>query len=208
RSPAPSAPAPRRAQSPPTPPQAQAPGCATTPRQPQDDGSSAADDPTAALQHQTTPPAPSPQPQAKAGSPPRAHARRCTPHAPQPPPPPPTPLAPAGGGPPPPPPPAAPPPPPPPPPPRRSQPQTHRIVMIKPRLQRQNQISLAHARRHLQQHRLIEAIERTTTLQKPAHDRRRCQSTSGNVRPRARCLPANAGHPSKPRNSLLLNHRT
>src|SRR5262249_49183153 len=83
RCPAPATPAPRRAQSPPTPPQAQAPGCATTPRQPQDDGYSAADDRTDAHRHQTTPPAPLPQPQAKAGSPPRALARRCTPHAPQ-----------------------------------------------------------------------------------------------------------------------------
>src|SRR5262249_51817801 len=66
-----------------TPPQAQAPGCATTPRQPQDDGWSAADAPNAALRRQTTPPAPALPPQAKAGSRPLAHARRCTPHAPQ-----------------------------------------------------------------------------------------------------------------------------
>src|SRR6266436_5931236 len=51
-----------------------------------------------------------------------------------------------------------------------SQPQ--RIVMIEHSLQRRSQISLAHARRHLQQHRLVEAIERTPTLQKPVHDRR------------------------------------
>src|SRR6266478_6595477 len=77
------APAPRRPQPPTTPPQAQAPGCATTPRQSQDDGWSAADDQTAALRRQTTPPAPALPPPAKAGSPPHAHARRCTPHAPQ-----------------------------------------------------------------------------------------------------------------------------
>src|SRR5262249_50330364 len=88
------------------------------------------------------------------------------------------------------------------------QPQTQRIVRIKHSLQRQYQISLAQPRRHLQQHRLIEAIERTTTLQKPAHDRRRRQSTSGNVRPRLRPLPDNAGNPGKPRNSLMLKHRT
>src|SRR5262249_45292321 len=68
---------------PPPPPKAQAPGGATPPRQPQDDGYPAADDRTDAPRHQTTPPAPLPQPQAKAGSPPRALARRCTPHAPQ-----------------------------------------------------------------------------------------------------------------------------
>src|SRR5262249_7426738 len=94
------------------------------------------------------------------------------------------------------------------PPPRPRQPQTQRIVMIKHSLQRQYQISLAQPRRYLQQHRLIEAIERTTTLQKPAHDRRRRQSTSGNVRPRPRPLPDNAGNPGKPRNSLMLKHRT
>src|SRR5262249_34132314 len=71
-----------------------------------------------------------------------------------------------------------------------------------------NQISLAHPRRHLQQHRLVKTIERSLTLQKPAHDRRRRQSTSGNVRPRAGRLPDNAGHPSQPRNSLMLKHRT
>src|SRR5215813_8279788 len=80
--------------------------------------------------------------------------------------------------------------------------------MIKHSLQRQYQISLAQPRRHLQQHRLIEAIERTTALQKPAHDRRRRQSTSGNVRHRPRRLPDNAGNPGKPRNSLMLKHRT
>src|SRR5262249_37505252 len=92
--------------------------------------------------------------------------------------------------------------------PRHLQPQTQRIVMIKHSLQRQYQISLAQPRRHLQQHRLIEAIERTTALQKPAHDRLRLQSTSGNVRPRPRRLPDNAGNPGKPRNSLMLKHRT
>src|SRR5262249_18872587 len=91
---------------------------------------------------------------------------------------------------------------------RHLQPQTQRIVMIKHSLQRQYQISLAQPRRHLQQHRLIEAIERTTALQKPAHDRRRRQSTSGNVRHRPRRLPDNAGNPGKPRNSLMLKHRT
>src|SRR5262249_59863681 len=128
-----------------------------------------------------------------------------------PPPPPPTtkpPNPPRPRRPPPPPPPARPPPHPPPPPPRHFQPQTQRIVMIKHSLQRQNQISLAHPRRHLQQHRLVKTIERSPTLQKPAHDRRRRQSTSGNVRPRAGRLPDNAGHPSHPRNSLLLKHRT
>src|SRR5439155_162605 len=74
---APSAPEPRRPQPPTTPPQAQAPECATTPRQSQDDGWSAADDQTAALRRQTTPPAPALPPPAKAGSPPHAHARRC-----------------------------------------------------------------------------------------------------------------------------------
>src|SRR5262245_52824848 len=92
--------------------------------------------------------------------------------------------------------------------PRLLQPQTQRIVMINHSLQRQYQISLAQPRRHLQQHRLIEPIERTTTLQKPAHDRRRRQSTSGNVRLRPGPLPDNAGYPSKPRNSLMLKHRT
>src|SRR5262249_56612781 len=64
--------------------------------------------------------------------------------------------------------------------PRHLQPQTQRIVMIKHSLQRQYQISLAQPRRHLQQHRLIEAIERTTALQKPAHAPRPQQSTSAN----------------------------
>src|SRR6266481_4341329 len=90
----------------------------------------------------------------------------------------------------------------------RFQPQPQRIVMIEHSLQRRSQISLAHARRHLQQHRLVEAIERTPTLQKPVHDRRRRQSTSGNVRHRAARLPDHAGRPSKPRNSLMLKHRT
>src|SRR5262249_7655121 len=91
--------------------------------------------------------------------------------------------------------------------PRLVQPQTQRIVMIKHSLQRQNQISLAQPRRHLQQHRLIEATEPTPALQKPAHDRRRRQSASGNVR-RARRLSDNAGDPGQPRNSLMLKHRT
>src|SRR5262249_21251797 len=90
---------------------------------------------------------------------------------------------------------------------RHLQPQTQCIVMIKHSLQRQNQISLAQPRRHLQQHRLIEAIEPTPALQKPAHDRRRRQSASGNVR-RARRLSDNAGDPGQPRNSLMLKHRT
>src|SRR6266516_2664864 len=87
------------------------------------------------------------------------------------------------------------------------QPQSQRIVMIKHSLQRRSQISLAYARRHLQQHRLNESIERTPTLQKPAHDRRRRQSSNGNVR-RAGRLPDNAGDPCQPRNSLMLKHRT
>src|SRR5262249_48447692 len=198
-SPALAARAPPRAQPPPTPPQAQAPECATTPRQPQDDGCSAADDQTDARRHQTTPPAPSPRPQAKAASPPHALARRCTPHAPQhqdhqcrsvgrsPPHPPPQPAPPQA---------PSPPLPPPPPPPTHLQPQTHGTGMINPSLQRQNQISLAQPRRHLQQHRLIEAIEPTPALQKPAHDRRRRQSASGNVR-RARRLSDNAGDPGQ-----------
>src|SRR5262249_41596314 len=205
RSHAPSAPAPPRAQSPPTPPQARAPGCATTPHQPQDDGCSAADGQAAARRHQTTPPAQAPQPQAKAGSPPPAPSPEDAP-------PPPPNTRPAI---------VAPPHAPrrihrpsrrhlqlPFPRPRHRQPQTQRIVMINHSLQRQYQVSLAQPRRHLQQHRLIEPIERTTTLQKPAHDRRRRQSTSGNVRLRPGPLPDNAGTPGKPRNSLMLKHRT
>src|SRR5215470_5877109 len=88
----------------------------------------------------------------------------------------------------------------------QSQPQP--IVMIKHSLQRRDQISLAHPRRHLQQHRLVEAIEPPPTLQKPAHDRRRRQSSSGNIRLRARPLPDHAGDPCQPCNSLVLKHRT
>jgi hypothetical protein len=51
--------------------------------------------------------------------------------------------------------------------------QTQRIVMINYSLQRSEQMILPQTRRHLQQHRLVEPINRTATLQQPAHDRRR-----------------------------------
>src|SRR5262249_51342981 len=92
--------------------------------------------------------------------------------------------------------------------PRHRQPQTQRIVMINHSLQRQYQISLAQPRRHLQQHRLIEPIERTTTLQRPPQQRRRPQSTSSTARLRPGPLPDNAGSPGKPLNSLMLKLRT
>jgi hypothetical protein len=51
--------------------------------------------------------------------------------------------------------------------------QTQRIVMIKHSLQRRAKMILLQTRRHLQQHRLVEPLNRTATLQQPAHDRRR-----------------------------------
>src|SRR5262249_50804301 len=55
----------------------------TTPRPPPNDEPSQADARLPTPQHRTKPPAPAPQPPAIVGSPPRAHARRCTPPAPQ-----------------------------------------------------------------------------------------------------------------------------
>ena len=47
--------------------------------------------------------------------------------------------------------------------------------MIQHALQGGHQIGLPHPRRQPQQHRLVEAIERTALLRQPAHDRRRRQ---------------------------------
>src|SRR5207248_2683293 len=72
-SPAAQTPARPRPQSPTMLPQAQAPGCATTPRPPPNDGSPQADGQLPTRRHRTKPPAPAPQPPAKVGSPPPAH---------------------------------------------------------------------------------------------------------------------------------------
>ena len=47
---------------------------------------------------------------------------------------------------------------------RRASAQPQRIVMIEQRLQRRHQMILAQPRRHLQQHRLVEAVERPAAL--------------------------------------------
>ena len=61
----------------------------------------------------------------------------------------------------------------------KSQPQP--VVMIEHRLQRPNQMILAQTRRHLQQHRLVEALDRPATFSQPVHDRRRRQAANGDV---------------------------
>ena len=53
--------------------------------------------------------------------------------------------------------------------------------MIEQRLQRRHQLILAQARRHLQQHRLVEALDRPAALGQPAHDRRRRQRADRDV---------------------------
>ena len=54
--------------------------------------------------------------------------------------------------------------------------------MIEQRLKGANQMILAQTRRHLQQHRLVEALDRPATFRQPVHDRRRRQCTDGDVR--------------------------
>ena len=64
---------------------------------------------------------------------------------------------------------------------RRRKAQPQRIMMIEHRLQGGNQMLLLQARRHLQQHRLAEAIDRPAALQQPMHDRRRREAADRNV---------------------------
>ena len=53
-----------------------------------------------------------------------------------------------------------------------NQPQPQRIVMIQERLQRSPQMLQRHLRRHLQEHQLVEAANRSSPLQQPLDDRR------------------------------------
>src|SRR6266540_2295669 len=87
-------------------------------------------------------------------------------------------------------------------------PQTQRIVVINHSLKRTDEIILSHSRRNLQQHRLVKPIDPTTTLQQPAHDRRRHNSPSGDVRQRRRRLLDQRRYPSQPRYRLMLKHRS
>src|SRR5215211_3100572 len=95
-----------------------------------------------------------------------------------------------------------------PPPSSRIHPQTQRIVVIKHSLQRTDQIILAHSRRNLQQHRLVKPIDPTTTLQQPAHDRRRHHAPSGDVRQWCRRRLDQRRYTSQPRYRLMLKHRS
>ena len=59
---------------------------------------------------------------------------------------------------------------------RRIKPQPQRVVMIEHRLQAPPSDAPAQPRRHPQQHRLAEPVERPAALLEPAHDRRRRQA--------------------------------
>ena len=91
--------------------------------------------------------------------------------------------------------------------PGRNEPQPQRIVMLEHRLQRAGEVIAPQPRRHLQQHRLMEALERPATLGQPAHDRQRRQATGrqvGHARGRRR---NRLGNRRQPRNRLMLEHR-
>ena len=66
--------------------------------------------------------------------------------------------------------------------------------MIQQPLQRANEMITLQARRHPQQHRLMEALDRPATLQQPAHDRRRRQSSHRNVGRGLAALRNNTGN--------------
>ena len=88
----------------------------------------------------------------------------------------------------------------------RHQPQPQRIVVIKQRLQCTNKVILAQTRRHLQQHRLMEAIDPPAALQEPAHDRRRRNYAARHVGQSRRGLLDKARNPRKRRHGLILEH--
>src|SRR6516162_7977821 len=79
-------------------------------------------------------------------------------------------------------------------------------MMIKHSRQRGEQILLAHAGRHLQQHRLIEALDPPATLQQPAHDGGERQWPSSNIRQRGQLLPDKHRCRGKRLNRLMLEH--
>ena len=53
--------------------------------------------------------------------------------------------------------------------------------MIEHRLQRRRKMLLPQTRRHPQQHRLMEALDRRALLQQPVHDRRRREAAGRNI---------------------------
>src|SRR6516164_4705269 len=81
-------------------------------------------------------------------------------------------------------------------------------MMIKHSRQRGEQILLAHAGRHLQQHRLIEALDPPATLQQPAHDRGERQWPSSNIGQRRQLLADKHRRRGKRLNRLMLEHHT
>ena len=62
-------------------------------------------------------------------------------------------------------------------------------------------------RRHLQQHRLAEALDRPAALQQPVHDRRRRQGASGDLGNRGGRLCNQTHHPRQRGDGLMLEHR-
>ena len=86
-------------------------------------------------------------------------------------------------------------------------PQPQCVVMVEQRLQGRNQVILAQAGRHLQQHRLAEALDRAAPLGQPAHDRGRRQCANGLVGQRGRRLLHDACHGCQRLDGLMLEHR-
>ena len=88
-----------------------------------------------------------------------------------------------------------------------NEPQPQRIVMLEQRLQGRNQLLLAQVRRHLQQHCLVEALDRPAPLGQPAHDRGCGQCPGGEVRQRRCRLLHEPRHGGQCRDGLMLEHR-
>ena len=90
---------------------------------------------------------------------------------------------------------------------RRTQAQSQRVVMIEQALQGGDEMIALQPRRHLQQHRLAEALDRPAALQQPMHDRRRRQGASGDLGNRGGRLCNQTHHPRQRGDGLMLEHR-
>ncbi len=90
---------------------------------------------------------------------------------------------------------------------RSNKAQPQRIVMIEHSLKGSNQVILVHTCRNLQQHRLVEVIDRPATLQQPMHDWCERQCTGGDVGQGGCPLLDKGGNRSKRLNCLMLEHR-
>ena len=90
---------------------------------------------------------------------------------------------------------------------RPSQSQPQRIVMIEQALQGAHEMIVLQTRRHLQQHRLAEAIDRTAALQQPMHDRRRRQCSGGDLQKRGGCRRNQTHNAGQCFDGLMLEHR-